>query len=145
MKTISNQEGEHIDTRGGSGRFGWPWWDDHKYTGSEWTQIEGAVNDERPVTASTSGGTVSDDRIDADTNNDKIFDDRDQGGDYRISKKHVYTVEGIDSEYVTLINPWARNEEASNGDRIGIGGRIRITREEYEKYFPETDIAQKTP
>ena len=144
MKTISNQEGEHIDTRGGSGRFGWPWWDDHKYTGSEWTQIEGAVNDERPVTASTSGGTVSDDRIDADTNNDKIFDDRDQGGDYRISKKHVYTVEGIDSEYVTLINPRANNE-TSDDTHIGDRGRIRITREEYEKYFAQTDIAQKTP
>ena len=144
MKTISNQEGEHIDTRGGSGRFGWPWWDDHKYTGSEWTQIEGAVNDERPVTASTSGGTVSDDHIDADTNNDKIFDDRDQGGDYRISKKHVYTVEGIDSEYVTLINPRANNE-TSDDTHIGDGGRIRITREEYEKYFAQTDIAQKPP
>lgn len=144
MKTISNQEGEHIDTHGGSGWLGWPWWDDHKYTGSEWTQIEGAVNDERPVTASTSGGTVSDDRIDADTNNDKIFDDRDQGGDYRISKKHVYTVEGIDSEYVTLINPRANNE-TSDDTHIGDGGRIRITREEYEKYFAQTDIAQKTP
>jgi len=144
MKTISNQEGEHIDTRGGSGRFGWPWWDNHKYTGSEWTQIEGAVNDERPVTSSTSGGTVSDDHIDADTNNDKIFDDRNQGGDYRISKKHVYTVEGIDSEYVTLINPRANNE-IPNEAHVGDGGRIRITREEYEKYFAQTDIAQKTP
>jgi len=145
MKTISNQEGEHIDTHGGSGWLGWPWWDDHKYTGSEWTQIEGAVNDERPVTASTSGGgTVSDDHIDADTNNDGVFDDRDQGGDYKIVEHHTYTVEKIDDEYVTLINPWANNE-TSDGTHVGDGGRIRITREEYEKYFPETDIAQKTP
>lgn len=145
MKTISNQEGEHIDTHGGSGWLGWPWWDDHKYTGSEWTQIEGAVNDERPVTASTSGGgTVSDDHIDADTNNDGVFDDRDQGGDYKIVEHHTYTVEKIDDEYVTLINPWANNE-TSGGTHVGDGGRIRITREEYEKYFPETDIAQKTP
>lgn len=145
MKTISNQESERVDTHGGTGWFGWPWWNDGKYTESEWEQIEEAVNDGRPVTASTDeGGTIDDERIDADTNNDAAFDNNDQGGDYQIVGNHAYTVESIDDKYVTLINPWANNLDSNNAN-TGDGGRIRITREEYEKYFNKTDIARTTP
>lgn len=144
MKTISDQKAEHLDTRGGSGWFGWPWWDDDQYTDAEWSQIEDAASQERPVTASTDeGGTISDSNVDADTNNDGKFDASDQGGDYTIIDNHVYTVESIDDKYVTLINPWANND-LSDGTKIP-GGRIRITREEYAKYFNETDIAQEVP
>ena len=53
----------------------------------------------------------------------------------------MYTVESIDDEYVTLINPWGNNPDASD-NHVGSGGRIRITREEYATYFPSTDVGR---
>ena len=94
------------------------------------------------------GGIVSDDSVDADTNNDGAFDAgsgpgaEDQGGGYQIVGNHVYTVESIDDEYVTLINPWGRNNLDAGNNHVGSGGRIRITREEYATYFPSTDVGR---
>lgn len=148
MERISNREPDRIDTRGGTGATFWSWWDDNTYSDSEWQQIEQAIDDDRPVVASSpKGGIVSDDNVDADTNNDGVFDAgsgpgaEDQGGGYRIAGDHVYTVESIDDEYVTLINPWGNNPDASD-THVGSGGRIRITREEYATYFPSTDVGR---
>ena len=56
MEHVSGQEAHHIDTHGGSGFLGWPWWDDHKYTDEEWNEIDQAVEDNKPVVAGTAGG-----------------------------------------------------------------------------------------
>ena len=148
MERISNRDPERIDTRGVTGATFWSWWDEDAYSDSEWQQIEQAIHDDRRVVAaSTEGGIISDDSVDADTNNDGAFDAdsgpgaEDQGGDYRIADNHAYTVESIDDEYVTLINPWGNNLDAS-GNHVGSGGRIRITREEYATYFPSTDVGR---
>jgi hypothetical protein len=121
---------------------------DDTYSDSEWQQIEQAIHDDRPVVASSiEGGIISDDSVDADTNNDGVFDAgsgpgaEDQGGSYQIADNHAYTVESIDDEYVTLINPWGNNPDAGN-NHVGSGGRIRITREEYATYFPSTDVGR---
>ena len=100
-----------------------------------------------PGTTNKVTGIISDDSVDADTNNDGVFDAgsgpgaEDQGGSYQIVGNHVYTVESIDDEYVTLINPWGNNPDASD-NHVGSGGRIRITREEYATYFPSTDVGR---
>lgn len=149
MERISNREPDRIDTRGGTGATFWSWWDDDAYSDSEWQQIEQAIHDDRPVVASSiEGGIISDDSVDADTNNDGVFDAgsgpgaEDQGGGYQIVGNHVYTVESIDDEYVTLINPWGRNNLDAGNNHVGSGGRIRITREEYATYFPSTDVGR---
>ena len=101
-----------------------------------------------PGTTNKVTGIVSDDSVDADTNNDGAFDAgsgpgaEDQGGGYQIVGNHVYTVESIDDEYVTLINPWGRNNLDAGNNHVGSGGRIRITREEYATYFPSTDVGR---
>ena len=101
----------------------------------------------RPASGRRIDGIISDDSVDADTNNDGAFDAdsgpgaEDQGGDYRIADNHAYTVESIDDEYVTLINPWGNNPDAGD-NHVGSGGRIRITREEYATYFPSTDVGR---
>ena len=148
MERISGRGPDRIDTRGGTGATFWSWWDDDAYSDSEWQQIEQAIHDDRPVVASSiEGGIISDDSVDADTNNDGVFDAgsgpgaEDQGGSYQIVGNHVYTVESIDDEYVTLINPWGNNPDASD-NHVGSGGRIRITREEYATYFPSTDVGR---
>ncbi|RAX24549.1 MULTISPECIES: C2 family cysteine protease [unclassified Actinomyces] len=68
------------------------------------------------------------------------------GGDYEGEGKrsaHAYTVVAIDDETVTLYNPWDRNDAASDystpPEDLG-DGYMRISREDYEKYFDATTI-----
>ncbi|MBE6482714.1 MAG: cysteine protease [Actinomyces ruminicola] len=162
MQTISGQRSQRVDTRGTSGFLG-AWREDHKYTDEEWAQIERAVKDGRPVVAGTSGGDFSDgDAVDAtantNTNDDEDpnapIDAHDRSGDYRIvggdyygdgkSGGHAYMVIAIDEKYVTLRNPWGHNDTA-DGSASGDDGIIRITREDFEKYFQHADIGGGIP
>ncbi|SDN32659.1 C2 family cysteine protease [Actinomyces ruminicola] len=155
MRAISGQYGPPVvDTRGTSGLLG-AVREDHKYTDEEWAQIEQAVKDGRPVVAGTggdfsdgstaSGATANTDADVADRQRpDAAIDGRDRTGDYQIVEGHAYTVIAIDDEYVTLRNPWAHNNTADGSDAED-DGIIRITREDYEKYFNRTDIGEEIP
>ncbi|WP_103062410.1 C2 family cysteine protease [Actinomyces qiguomingii] len=154
MRAISGQYGNPVDTRGTSGFLG-AVREDHKYTDEEWAQIEQAVQDGRPVVAGTGGdfsdGSTASDataNTDADVADkqhpDAAIDGRDRTGDYRIVEGHAYTVIAIDEKYVTLRNPWAHNNTADGSDAED-DGIIRITREDYEKYFNRTDIGGEIP
>lgn len=156
MRAISGQYGPPVvDTRGTSGIMG-AVREDHKYTDEEWSQIEQAVQEGRPVVATTTGGdfgdggTASGATANTNTNDDDrqnpdaAIDDRDRTGAYQIVDRHVYTVVAIDDEYVTLRNPWAHNN-MSDGSNAGDDGIIRVTREDYEKYFASTDIGGEIP
>lgn len=151
MEDISGQRAKRIETKGWS-----LWGDDHKYAQDEWDEIERALEEGKPVAAATSGGDFSGGdavRAVADTNDNGRIDAGDQAGDYRIvggeydgndgKDNHAYTVVAIDEEYVTLRNPWGINDtapgySAPSGDRPD--GLIRISRQDYEKYFAVTDI-----
>ncbi|TFH50767.1 cysteine protease [Actinomyces viscosus] len=135
----------------------------HKYSSKDWENMEQAVKEGEVVVGSTSGGDFSrGDTVEAasDTNGDGKIDTENPGsngkapdkeGDYRIvggdydhdpktdPSSHAYTVVDIDDNYVTLRNPWGENH-ASGGSEDG--GLIRITREDYEKYFEHTIIGQ---
>ncbi|RAX20182.1 cysteine protease [Actinomyces sp. Z5] len=156
MRAISGQYGPPVvDTRGTSGFLG-AVREDHEYTDEEWSQIEQAVKDGRPVVATTAGGDFGDGNTasDATANTDARAADRqhpdaaidthDRSGDYQIAEGHAYTVIAIDDKYVTLRNPWAHNNLA-NGSDAGDDGIIRITSEDYEKYFARTDIGGEIP
>ncbi|WP_103062507.1 hypothetical protein [Actinomyces qiguomingii] len=166
MRAISGQYGPPVvDTRGTSGFLG-AVREDHKYTDEEWAQIEQAVKDGRPVVATTAGGDFGDGNTasDATANTharaadkqhpDTAIDDRDRTGDYRIvggdyfgdgeSGGHAYVVVAIDEKYVTLRSPWGHNDTA-DGSASEDDGIIRITREDFEKYFQHTDIGRGIP
>ena len=138
MQDLSGKKVRNLNTFGGSGFLGWPWWDDDKYTDGQWKQIEEAVDSHQPVTASSDGGKTITARV--DTNGDGNVDDTDAEGKYQIVDGHEYAVIDIDDQYVTLYNPWGVNDYSS-GDRIN-GGKIRITRNDYQTYFNETHIGQ---
>ena len=138
MQDLSGKKVRNLNTFGGSGFLGWPWWDDDKYTDGQWKQIEEAVDSHQPVTASSDGGKTITARV--DTNGDGNVDDTDAEGKYQIVDGHEYAVIDIDDQYVTLYNPWGGNDDSS-GDRIN-GGKIRITRNDYQTYFNETHIGQ---
>lgn len=138
MGALSGRDGTHMDTRGGSGFLGWPWYDDHKYTDSEWSDIEKALQEGRPVTATTN--TSADVDVTIDSDEDGEVEDTDESGMYNIASPHVYTVVEIDDKYVTLRNPWGANLKSGTTDQYETQGLIRITREEYEKRFYRTDI-----
>lgn len=138
MQDLSGKKAKNLNTFGGSGFLGWPWWDDDKYTDGQWKQIEEAVDSHQPVTASSDGGKTITARV--DTNGDGNVDDTDAEGRYQIVDGHTYAVIDIDDQYVTLYNPWGENKDSS-GDRIH-GGKIRITRNDYQTYFNETHIGQ---
>lgn len=155
MEHISGQDAYHIDTHGGSGFAGWPWWDDHEYTGAEWNEIEQAVKDGKPVVAETTGGAFSGKggavvSSTVDTNGNGRIDGADRQGNYRLvggdyfgkgeNDGHAYTVVDIDDDYVTLKNPWGHNDAEIKANNQNNNGLIRITREDYEKYFNRTDI-----
>lgn len=138
MQDLSGKKVRNLNTFGGSGFLGWPWWDDDKYADGQWKQIEEAVDSHQPVTASSDGGKTITARV--DTNGDGNVDDTDAEGKYQIVDGHEYAVIDIDDQYVTLYNPWGGNDDSS-GDRIN-GGKIRITRNDYQTYFNETHIGQ---
>ena len=138
MQDLSGKKVRNLNTFGGSGFLGWPWWDDDKYTDGQWKQIEEAVDSHQPVTASSDGGKTITARV--DTNGDGNVDDTDAEGKYQIVDGHEYAVIDIDDQYVTLYNPWGGNDDSS-GDRIN-GGKIRIARNDYQTYFNETHIGQ---
>ncbi len=138
MQDLSGRKVRNLNTFGGSGFLGWPWWDDDKYTDGQWKQIEEAVDSHQPVTASSDGGKTITARV--DTNGDGNVDGTDAEGKYQIVDGHEYAVIDIDDQYVTLYNPWGGNDDSS-GDRIN-GGKIRITRNDYQTYFNETHIGQ---
>lgn len=138
MQDLSGKKVRNLNTFGGSGFLGWPWWDDDKYTDGQWKQIEEAVDSHQPVTASSDGGKTITARV--DTNGDGNVDGTDAEGKYQIVDGHEYAVIDIDDQYVTLYNPWGGNDDSS-GDRIN-GGKIRITRNDYQTYFNETHIGQ---
>ena len=145
MEHVSGQEAHHIDTHGGSGFLGWPWWDDHKYTDEEWNEIDQAVEDNKPVVAGTAGGdfngadnAVVSATVDTNGSGGNKIDSGDAQGNYKLVKGHVYTVVDVDDDYVTLKNPWGYNKDQADGQSGN--GLIQITREDYEKYFNRTDI-----
>ncbi|WP_158247617.1 cysteine protease [Actinomyces qiguomingii] len=169
MQTISGQDAQSVHTTGlpASPLPAWNHYlyNDHKYTEQEWSQIEQAVNNGQPVVAVTNNGDFGDgDTVDATANThtraadkqhpDTAINNKDRTGDYRIvggdyfgdgeSQGHAYTVIAIDDEYVTLRNPWAHNDTA-DGSASGDDGIIRISREDYEKYFGRTDIGGEIP
>lgn len=168
MENITSEDTRSVNA------FGFKWGfipqQQHQYTDDEWDDIQRSVEDGKPVVASTNGGDFSDgDTVQAatDTNADgkidtdnKTSDGRppDQegthrivGGDYHHNSKdssHSYTVVAIDDDYVTLRNPWGRNDTTDDYNRpLTIGydndhGLIRITRADYEKYVNRTDIGE---
>lgn len=138
MKDMSGKEAKNLNTFGGSGFLGWPWWDDDKYTDAQWKQIEQAYADGQPITASSDGDGIITART--DTNRDKTVDDTDAEGNYRIADGHTYAVVAIDSQYVTLLDPRDYNKNSSG--KAVPGGLIRITRADYQTYFNETHIGQ---
>ena len=145
MEHVSGQDAHHIDTHGGSGFLGWPWWDDHKYTDEEWNEIDQAVEDNKPVVAGTAGGdfngadnAVVSATVDTNGSGSNKIDSGDAQGNYKLVKGHVYTVVDVDDDYVTLKNPWGYNKDQADGQSDN--GLIQITREDYEKYFNRTDI-----
>jgi len=85
-----------------------------------------------------------------DTNNNGAIDGGDKEGNYRLvggnyrgngkNFGHEYTVVDIDDDYVTLKNPWGRNDAEIKANNQNNNGLIRITREDYERYFNRTDI-----
>lgn len=170
MQNITGGDAHTLSTWGGPGLLGWPWKQDHQYTDSQWDEIQQAVQDGRPVVGSTSGGDFSDgDAVTAttDTNRSSTVGDgpdqtpikeTDQEGTYRIvggdydgrpttpEIGHSYTVVAVDDEGVTLRNPWGHNDNADpNLPQADHDGLIRISRADYEKYFPRTDIGDDTP
>ncbi|RAX19085.1 cysteine protease [Actinomyces sp. Z3] len=179
IAVISGNDSETVRT------IGWTWnlipQQQHGYTNEEWNAIEEAVEDGKPVIATTGGGDFDNgDQVTAlaDTNDDGVIrsEDENEGvtvgegrkswrpdvepgaepdeeGQYRIvggeydepgeRTAHAYTVVAIDDETVTLYNPWGENHPAEDystppGD-LG-DGYIRISREDYEKYFDVTTI-----
>lgn len=131
--------------------------EDHKYDKNEWNDIEQSVKDGKPVVAYTTNGDFSNgETVDAatDTNDDGKIDTENKGsnggpedetGKHKIVGHHSYTVVGIDDKYVTLRNPWGKND-TSNGYNHPLSdkddGLIRVSREDYEKYFANTTIAE---
>lgn len=138
IRDLSGKKVRNLNTFGGSGFLGWPRWDDDKYTDGQWKQIEEAVKSRQPVTASSDGGKTVTARV--DTNGDGNVDDTDTEGKYQIVEGNDYAVVAIDDQYVTLYNPWGENKDSS-GNHIH-GGKIRITRDDYQTYFNETHIGQ---
>ncbi|RJF40174.1 cysteine protease, partial [Actinomyces sp. 2119] len=139
MRDITGRDATHVDTRGGEGLLGWAvFWDDDSYTDQEWEQISEASAKGLPVVASTTSSEVARNAL-ADTNRNGRLDPGDSRGDYPVVHDHVYTVVSVDDEYVTLYNPWAHNDATGGGES---GGLIRMTREDYERCFPDTHIGE---
>ena len=59
LEVISSGDAHTLSTWGGSGWFRWPRKEDHQYTDAQWDEIQQAVQDSRPVVASTAGGDFS--------------------------------------------------------------------------------------
>ena len=153
MKVSTGTDAHHVDTWGSEpGWFGWTSpIEDHKYDQSEWNTIKNAVDSGQVVVGTTTGGDFNNgNKVTAvtDTNGDGKIDTTSAGGndvqsdkeqEFTISDHHSYTVEAIDDNYVILRNPWGMNTDPNNVAEPG--GLIRITREDYEKYFARTDIS----
>ncbi|WP_281241799.1 C2 family cysteine protease [Actinomyces ruminicola] len=147
MEDLSGRDAHRVETKGAPGFLGW-WREDHKYTDSEWKEIEDAVEAGCPVVGGTSDGDFDDGssvEAWADTDDNGRVDDSDEKGVYTIAEGHAYSVVAIDDKYVTLRNPWARNDTSGGyvpPEEDEEDGLIRITREDYEKYFQHTDIGE---
>ena len=153
MKVSTGTDAHHVDTWGSEpGWFGWTSpIEDHKYDQSEWNTIKNAVDSGQVVVGTTTGGDFNNgNKVTAvtDTNGDGKIDttstgrngaQSDKEQELTISGNHSYTVEAIDDNYVILRNPWGMNTDPNNVAEPG--GLIRITREDYEKYFARTDIS----
>ncbi|TFH50816.1 cysteine protease [Actinomyces viscosus] len=153
MEVSTGTDAYHVDTWGSEpGWFGWTFpIEDHKYDQGEWDTIKSAVDSGQVVVGTTTGGDFNNgNKVTAvtDTNRDGKIDATSAGGndaqsdkeqELTISDHHSYTVEGIDDNYVTLRNPWGNNKHPDNVAEPG--GLIRITREDYEKYFARTGIS----
>ena len=152
MEVSTGTDAHHVDTWGATGWFGIPLpLEDHKYDQGEWNTVKSAVDSGQVVVASTTGGDFNNgNKVTAvtDTNGDGKIDTTSTGGngaqsdkeqELTISGNHSYTVEAIDDNYVTLRNPWGNNKHPDGAAEPG--GLIRITREDYEKYFARTDIS----
>lgn len=152
MEVSTGADAYHVDTRGATGWFGIPLpLEDHKYDQGEWNTIENAVDSGQVVVGTTTGGDFDNgNKVTAvtDTNGDGKIDTTSTGGngaqsdkeqELTISDSHSYTVEAIDDNYVTLRNPWGNNKHPDGAPEPG--GLIRITREDYEKYFAWTFVS----
>ena len=153
MEVSTGTDAHHVDTWGSEpGWFGLTYpIEDHKYDQGEWNTVKSAVDSGQVVVASTTGGDFNNgNKVTAvtDTNGDGKIDTTSTGGngaqsdkeqELTISGNHSYTVEAIDDNYVTLRNPWGNNKHPDGAAEPG--GLIRITREDYEKYFARTDIS----
>ena len=171
MQNITGGDAHTLSTWGGSGWFRWPRKEDHQYTDSQWDEIQQAVQDGRPVVGLTGRGDFSHgDAVTATTDTNKSgtvgdgpdqtpIKETDQEGTYRIvgsdydhdpttpESGHQYTIVAVDDEGVTLRNPWGHNDipKGFSSPPAGHDGLIRISRADYEKYFPRTDIGDDTP
>ena len=160
MKRISGKGVTSTDTWGGTGFFWFLAGEDHKYSGRQWGSIDRSVDAGCPVVAVTAEDIKPDTKVKAatDTNGDGKIDTENKGahgeapdqegtrvlgGGHKTEggKKtaHAYTVVAVDDQYVTLRNPWGMNptEKGEHADT----GLIRISREDYERYFSQTRIA----
>lgn len=137
------------------------------YDDDEWEKMEEAVDEERPVVASSGSSSsrmlpgVAD--VTGDGHVDQSDVDAENGGtrDFEFHSWHGYSVVEMDEDTVTLRNPWANSKEAgddgfghdangdghiiesdgeNHGDRVEGTGVIRISREDYEKFFESTEI-----
>ncbi|WP_127841247.1 C2 family cysteine protease [Actinomyces wuliandei] len=146
MEALSGEGTQTVSTDGwGWGRWGFlPYprhYNQHEYTDAEWDTIKEAVEEGRVVVGGTARGDFSDGstvQATVDTNGNGRIDTGDQEGGFQVWDSHAYTVVDIDDEYVTLYNPWDTNPVSKDDDVEG--GTIRITREDYEKYFNKTYI-----
>ena len=137
------------------------------YDDDEWEKMEKAVDEKRPVVASSGSSSsrmlpgVAD--VTGDGHVDQSDVDAENGGtrDFEFHSWHGYSVVEMDEDTVTLRNPWANSKEAgddgfghdangdgyikesdgeNHGDRIEGTGVIQISREDYEKFFESTEI-----
>ena len=154
MKRISGKDVTSADTWGGTGFFWFLAREDHKYSGRQWGSIDRSVDAGCPVVAVTAEDMPPGTKVEAatDTNGDGKIDTENKGAhgeapDREVTRRlgsgegraHAYTVVAVDDQYVTLRNPWGMNL-TPKGERADTG-LIRISREDYERYFSQTRIA----
>lgn len=109
------------------------------------------------ATTDTNDDGKVNDKDKVDTNQDGVVDDKDTQPKYKIAggvnnkgktEGHAYTIVAIDDKYVTLRNPWGSNGKVDSDKQLpGVDedvydGLIRISREDYEKYFSRTYIGE---
>ncbi|MDR1712161.1 MAG: hypothetical protein LBR58_09980 [Propionibacteriaceae bacterium] len=94
---------------------------DGQYSGGQWETISQAATANQPMIATGSDTLVTDT----------------SGTQVEIHGHHIYTVVGVGTDWVTVWNPWGRNDVNNYPS-----GLIQMSREEFERAFPFTTIGE---